>query len=162
MRVDQQLQKVEQEIESIRSAFAYNASNIDVYTSTLTFTTSKNTTSWNNSGSYNPLQWAPLTSMYTSSGGDRFDVETVIVTFTCDAGINTFANLEINYVTVSAGFAVSSCRRVPYSGGARWLVTIQPRATSDGRGNYTWQASTLKFAVQSAAPGNLTAKMIWQ
>lgn len=162
MRVDQQLQKVEQEIESIRSAFVYNASNMDVYTSTLTFTTSKNTTNWSNSGSYNPLQWAPLTSMYTSSGGDRFDVETVIVTFTCDAGINTFANLEINFVDVKAGLAVVSCRRVPYSGGARWLVTVQPKSTMDSLGYYTWQASILKFAVQSATPGNLTAKMIWQ
>ena len=162
MRVDQQLQKIEQEIESIRSAFTYNASNMDVYTSTLTFTTSKNTINWSNSGSYNPLQWPPLTSMYKTAGGDYFDVESIIVTFACDAGINTFANLEINFVEVKAGLEVISCRRIPYSGGARWLVTVQPKSTMDSLGYYTWQASTLKFAVQSAAPGNLTAKMIWQ
>lgn len=159
-RVDSQLQKLEQEIEAIRTAFTQNASTMTIYTSTLDFTTSENITNWSNSGSYNPLQWEPLVSMEKTAGGDRFGSETIEVTFSCNAGINTFANLEIKFVDIKQGLAVVNCRRVPYSGGARWLVIVQPKSTMDGYGNYTWQPSTLKFAVQSAAQGNLTARMI--
>lgn len=161
-RVDKQLQKLEQEIEAIRAAFAQNASSMTIYTTAITFTTSRNTTNWSNSGSYNPLQWASLISMYKTSGGDRFDTETIEVTFSCDAGINTFANLEIGFVTITSGLAVVSSRRIPHSGGARWLVTVRANATTDGSGFDVWQPSTLRFAVQSAVQGNLTARMIWQ
>lgn len=162
MRVDSQLQKIEQEIESIRAAFSQNASNMTIYTSTLDFTTSRNTTNWSNSGSYSPLEWEPLISMYRTSGGDRFDTETIEVTFTCTAGINTFANLEIDFTSIASGLAVVSSRRVPYSGGARWIVTVRPNSTTDGSGYDVWVPSTLRLAVQSAVQGNLTARMIWQ
>ena len=159
-RVDNQLQKLEQEIESIRTAFSQNASTMTVYTSTIDFTTSENITNWSNSGSYNPLQWEPLASMEKTASGDRFGAETIEVTFSCNAGINIFANLEIKFVDVKEGLAVLNCRRIPYSGGARWIVTVQPKSTMDGYGNYTWLPSKLKFAVQSAAQGNLTARML--
>lgn len=161
MRVDQQLQKIEQEIEAIRSAFNYNATNMDVYTSTLDFTTSKNITNWSNSNPYDPREWATLVSMFLGADGNRFDVETIIVTFNCSAGINTFANLEIDYIDTSPGWTVVTSRRIPYSGGARWSVTTQPNF-SGNVGEYVWKPTKLKFAVQSAAPGNITAKMIWQ
>lgn len=162
MRVDEQLQKIEQEIESIRAAFAQNASTMTIYTTTLDFTTSKNTTNWSNSGAYNPLEWEPLTSMFQTSGGEKFDTETIEVTFDCAAGINTFANLEIDFADVSPGWAVISSRRVPYSGGAKWLVTTQPNFSGPGPGQYVWLPTELRFAVQSAAQGTLTARMIWQ
>ena len=162
MRLEKQVKEIEQDIEALRASFQQNASTMNVYTTSLQFTTSRNTTNWSNSGSYNPLQWEPLTSMLTTSGGDKFSTETIQVTFSCNEGINTFATLEIDFVNVSSGFAVVSSRRIPYSGGSRWLVTLRPRSTSDGGGNYTWQASVLKFAVSSAAQGTLTAKMIWQ
>ena len=108
MSVDSQLQKLEQEIASIRAAFSQNASSMDIFTSTLEFTTSRNTTNWSISGTYNPLQWEPLVSMYKTSSGDRFDTETIEVTFQCDAGINNFANLEIDFVSISPGWAVIS------------------------------------------------------
>lgn len=162
MRVDSQLQKIEQEIESIRTAFSQNASSMAIYTSTLDFTTSRNTTNWSNSGSYSPLEWEPLISMFQSSNGDRFAAETIEVTFTCNAGINTFANLEIDFVEVSPGWAVVSSRRVPYSGGARWLVITRPNFSGSTPGEYTWLPTRLRFAVQSAMQGNLTARMIWQ
>jgi len=161
-RVDKQVQKIEQEIEAIRSAFTQNASSMTIHTASLTFTTSRNTTNWSNSGSYSPLQWAPLISMYRTSGGDRFDTETIEVTFSCNAGINTFANLEISFVTITSGLAVVSSRRVPYSGGARWIITVRPNATVDSSDYDVWQPSTLRFAVQSAVQGTLTARMIWQ
>ena len=162
MRVDSQLQKLEQEIASIRAAFSQNASSMDIFTSTLEFTTSRNTTNWSISGSYNPLQWEPLVSMYRTSSGDRFNTETIEVTFQCNAGINTFANLEIDFVSTSPGWAVISSRRVPHSGGARWIVTARPNSTTDGAGYDVWLPTTLRFAVQSAAQGTLTARMIWQ
>lgn len=162
MRVDSQLQKIEQEIESIRTAFSQNASSMTIYTSTLDFTTSRNTTNWSNSSAYSPLEWEPLISMYRTSGGDRFDTETIEVTFACTAGINTFANLEIDFTSIASGLAVVSSRRVPYSGGARWIVTVRPNSTTDGSGYDVWVPSRLRLAVQSAVQGNLTARMIWQ
>lgn len=162
MRVDQQLQKIEQEIEAIRSAFNYNATNMDVYTSTLDFTTSKNITNWSNSNPYDPREWATLVSMFLGADGNRFDVETIIVTFNCSAGINTFANLEIDYIDTSPGWAVVTCRRIPYAGGARWIVTTQPNFSGSAPSQYQWLPTTLRFAVQSAVEGTLTARMIWQ
>lgn len=162
MSTESQLAKIEREIEAIRTAFSQNASSMTVYTSVLDFTTSRNTTNWSNTGEYNPLQWEPLVSMNRTASGDRFDTETIEVTFTCDAGINTFANLEIDFTSIASGIAVVGVRRVPYAGGARWLVTVTPKSTRDGAGYYTWQPSRLRFAVQSAVEGNLTARMIWQ
>lgn len=162
MTVDQQLQKIEQEIRAVRAAFAQNVANMEVYTSTLDFATSKNTTTWSNSQPYDPNQWAPLTSMPLDTNNERFGTETVIVTFDCGAGINTFADLEIDFIDTKTGFTVVSSRRIPYSGGARWSVAISPNFSGSGPGMYVWKPSKLKFAVQSAAPGTLTAKMIWQ
>ena len=162
MKVEQQLQKIGQEIEAISAAFAQNAATMEVFTSILDFTTSRNTTNWSNSQPYNPNQWAPLISMFEDSDGNRFATETIIVTFDCDSGINIFANLEVDFTDTSPGWAIVSCRRIPYSGGARWLVTTQPNFSGPGPGEYVWKPTKLKFAVQSAAPGTLSAKMIWQ
>lgn len=162
MRIDQQVQKIEEEIKEIKSSFEHNANSMQVYTSKLVFTTSKNVTNWSNSGAYSPLEWEPLISMFGESNGDKFDHETIELTFDCAYGINTFANLEMRFVSVSSGFVVATTRRVPYSGGARWLIIVQPKATSDSLGYYTWYPSTIEFAVQSAAQGTLRAKMLWQ
>lgn len=161
MNAAQELQKLEQEVKAIRAAFQQNAATMKVYTSTLQFTTSENFTSWTNSGSYETQDWPALISMEIQSDGKRFDDETIVVTFDCDAGINTFASLEIDPINVKSGMAVLTVERVPYSGGAQWLITLQPRSTQSG-GYDVWQPSTLNFAVQSAAPGTLGAKMIWQ
>ena len=162
MTVDQQLQKIEQEIQAIRAAFAQNVANMEVYTATLDFTTSRNTTNWSNSQPYDPTKWPSLIPMQLDTNDERFDTETVIVTFDCSAGINTFADLEVDSIDTSPGLTVVSTRRIPYSGGARWSVTVSPNFSGSGPGMYVWKPSKLKFAVQSAAPGTLTAKMLWQ
>lgn len=162
MRADQEIQKLTQEIKSIRTAFEQNASSMKVYTSILTFETSKNTTNWSNSQPYDPQNWESLVAMRMGPDNNRFATETIIVTFDCDSGINTFANLEIDFVDVTPGFAVVSCRRIPYSGGAQWSVTVQPNFSGNTPGQYIWKKSILKFGVQSAAPGVLSARMIWE
>lgn len=160
-RVDQQLEKMEQEIKALRASFEINANSMKVYTKELQFTTQKNKTSWSNSQAYNPLQWEQLVSMAKESDGNRFSTETIVVTFDCAAGINTFAQLEINLVSgLDTNWLVIGCRRVPYSNGARWIVTTRPNL--DNPSYDVWYPTVLKFAVQSAAEGTLTAKMIWQ
>lgn len=164
MTVEQQIQALEQEVKALRTAFEQNASSMNLQTYKLEFTTSRNTTNWSNSGAYNPLEWDPLTSMPVDANGNKIGTETIEVTFNCSAGINTFANLEIDPIDVSNdNWAIISSRRVPYSGGAQWLVAIKPNVAMIGNtGKYQWSPSKLLFAVQSAAPGTLTARMIWE
>lgn len=163
MRTEQQVQKLEQEIKALRTAFEQNAASMNIQTFTLEFTTSRNTTDWSNSSPYNPLQWDSLISMPMDSNGNRIGMETIEVTFDCSAGINIFANLEINTIEVSNNnWAVISSRRIPYSGGAKWLITVNPNIQMIGdTGIYEWSPSKLLFAVQSAAPGIISARMIW-
>ena len=164
MRTDSQIKQLEQEIKALKTSFEQSASMLTVYTEEISFQTSMNVTNFTNSGSYNPLEWQTLVAMNRTSDGTRFSIETVQVTFRCEAGINTFASLEIDKLNgEEAGLRTISQRRIPYSGGARWLVTVAPNATLIGTtGYYSWNPTQLKFAVQSAVKGTLEAKMIWQ
>ena len=160
----QQIQQLKQEMKAIKASFEQSASMLNVYTVELSFQTSMNVTNYTNSSSYNPLEWTTLMAMESLPNGTKFDTETIQVTFKCDAGVNTFASLEINKLNGdNAGLRTISCRRIPYSGGARWLITVAPNATLIGTtGYYNWEPTRLKFAVQSAAKGTLEAKMVWQ
>lgn len=163
MRTDNEVKKLEQEIKALKTSFEQSASMLDVYTEEINFETSINVTNFSNSGSYDPLNWSTLMAMRQLPNGTRFSTETIKVTFRCDAGINTFASLEINNITGGAKTAFTTVRRIPYSGGARWLVTVTPNVTPSGTtGYYNWEPTQFKFAVQSAAKGTLEAKMIWQ
>lgn len=164
MRADSQIKQLEQEIKALKASFEQSASMLTVYTEEISFQTSMNVTNFTNSGSYNPLEWQTLVSMNRLPDGTRFSTETIEVTFRCDAGINTFATLEIDKLNGDeSGLRAISMRRVPYNGGARWIVTAAPNATLIGTtGYYNWEPTLLNFAVQSAVKGTLEAKMIWQ
>ena len=165
MSVDKQLQKLEEEIKALKTSFEQSAASLNVYTTETTFDTSMNVTNFSNGGAYDPMQWLPLMATYQMSNSTRFDTETFVVTFTCDKGINTFASIEFKNITAEQKGRTSylTHRRVPFAGGAKWIVTTQPNATlNSGTGFYTWEPTKIKIAVQSAAEGTLGVKMIWQ
>ena len=164
MRIESEIEEIEEEMKSLKASFQQAASSMTVYTSTMDFTTSANSITWNGNGNWEPLKYPWLDSLdgLTSAGSGAYTGygrERIEVTFDCSAGINTFASLEIDLVD-----AINTAvwfKRVPYSGGARWIILIR------ANGNYSqgiwqsWKPNKLRFAVQSAVPGTIGAKMIW-
>lgn len=138
MNTEKQLLKLEEEVKALKNAFQQTALQLPVFTYTLDFTTTVNNVTVKQSG-YDPL---------TFEGASR-----VVVTFTSSFGANALATLEIDYDDGGYGMSSLKCRRVPYSGGARWIVYND--ATGGGTIDY-------KFVVHSAVQGTLGAKMIWQ
>lgn len=161
MSVEKDIEKMEQEIKALKASFEQSASMMKIYSTQITFSTSMNSVTYSNP-SYNPLQWESLVSMPRIDANTHCGVETIVVTFTCSGGINTFATLEIEELVATSGLGVITTTRVPYNGGARWLVTAQPNVTLQPSGWYTWQPTKLRFVVKSAVEGQLGAKMIWE
>lgn len=133
MNTSDKLRQLRQEVQALKLAFAQSATKLTLYTKTLDFTTSENVITFNG---------------YPTTGQER-----VVVTFRSNRNANTVAKLEID----GDYSVVPIVRRVPFSGGARWVVSTAPRYASGG-----WQATHYHFVVQSLVNGNLEAKMIWQ
>lgn len=129
------IQKLEEEVKALKNAFSQTALQLPVFTYTIYFTTTVNQIT---------IQ-EPGYPSFTFDGSGR-----TVVTFDSAAGVNTLAFLEIEYDDGGYGMSDTKVRRVPYSGGARWIVYDM-----GGQIDY-------KFVVHSAVQGTLGAKMIWQ
>ena len=161
-RVEKQIERMEQEIKAIKASFEKSAAQMPMYSSEITFTTSQNIVKFTHPP-IDPRDWATLTSMPRTDVDTYCGKEPIIVTFSCDKGINTFANLEIETISgTSSIFSSSSISQISYNGGARWLVIIQPNTKIGDDGWDIWSPTILRFVVKSAAQGTLGAKMIWQ
>ena len=164
MRLEKQVAELEQEIKALKASFEQSATSMNIYRYETNFSTSMNVTNFSNSSPYSVLDWEPLVSMHRTTNGTRFSTESIIVTFNCDAGINTFAFLEIHDVSGWSDQSLSTFtnHRIPYAGGARWYVSMSPNATQLPSGYYSWSPNQLKIVVKSAAPGQLGVKMSWE
>lgn len=161
MRVEKNLNTLEQEIKALKASYEQLAAEMPMYKSEITFTTSINRIEYT-SPAIDPTKWESIIALPRLSQNVACGVEPIIVTFECSGGINTFATLEIGDVDVTSGVLAMTTRRIAYSGGARWLVTVSPNVTLESSGWYSWRPTILKFVVRSAVAGNLGAKMIWQ
>lgn len=161
MSVEQQIEKLNQEIKDVKSSFEQSATMMKIYSTKITFSTSMNTIIFSNP-SYNPLEWETLVSLPRIDANTRCGVEPIIVTFNCEKGINTFATLEIKVIEGGTGLRTITTKRLPYSGGSRWLVTTSPYTKMNSSGWYNWYPTVIEFNIKSATPGQLEAKMIWQ
>ena len=138
--MEAELKRLENEIEAQKAAYEKMAVQMPIFTKSINFTTSAN----------------PMNIRYPDNTNYSFDGnERVVVTFTTSRGSNTLATLELTSDAIKADLKV---KRVPYSGGARWVVYDIPNY--DGGGNRIDTHYT--FTVQSAVDGTLGAKMIWQ
>lgn len=132
-----ELTKLEDEIKALKNAFQQTALQLPVFTYTINYTTLVNNITIKQSGYPD----------YSFEGVAR-----VVVTFTSSMGANALATLEVSWDDGGIGMTDYKVRRVPYAGGARWIVYNSPiNSTID----YT-------FTVHSAVQGTLGAKMIWQ
>lgn len=138
--MEAELKKLEDEIEAQKAAYEKMAIQMPIFTKSINFTTSAN----------------PMNIRYPDNTNYSFDGnERVVVTFTTSRGSNTLATLELTSDAIKADLKI---KRVPYSGGARWIVYDIPNY--DGGGNRIDTHYT--FTVQSAVAGTLGAKMVWQ
>lgn len=130
------LSRLRREHKALKMAFEATATKVTLITKTLSFSTSKN-------------------ACRQTSGGIGFDYEDnerVVLTLDTPSGANTIAKLEIdgNYTELPI------VRRMPYSGGARWVISNAPRYSGGA-----WASTTYNFTVQTLINGTLSAKMIW-
>lgn len=133
MTTEQRIRALRIEANALKQAFMASATQINLITKNLAYSTKKN--------------------LINQGGFTYEDQERVVVTYASTEGVNTLAKLEItgDYDTVPI------VRRVPYSGGARWVVSNAPKMGIGG-----WQATNYTFTVQAVVNGTITAKMIWE
>lgn len=134
--VEQKISNLERELKAMKVAFERSATKTNLITKPISFNTKEN--------------------LITLSGQYPFsqdDLERVVVTLSTSSGANTIAKLEIsgNYDTLP------TVRRVPFSGGARWVVTNSPRQSGG-----SWTPTTYNFTVHSLVNGTINAGMIWE
>ena len=141
---EKNITKLEAEVDAQKVAFEKQASQLPVYTKSIQFTTQEN------SITMTPIDFPD--QPFTTEGNER-----VVVTFTTDSGANTLATLEVSSDNnfQAADFSVT---RVPYSGGARWIVSAIPRYDQSLNRIDTHYT----FMVHSVMDGTLEAKMIWE
>ncbi len=138
--IETELKKLEEEIAAQKAVYEKMATQMPVFTKSINFTTS---------GNRIKIVY-PGGTEYETDGNER-----VVVTFATSRGSNTLAVLEMTTDGLHSDLKV---RRVPYTGGARWVVYSMPNY--DGNANRIDTHYT--FTVQSAVDGTLGAKMIWQ
>ncbi len=137
--IENELTKLENEIIAQKATYEKMATQMPVFTKSVDFTTLGNSITMDQGGG----------STFTFDGNERVEV-----TFNTSRGSNTLAVLEMTSDAIKADLKV---KRVPYNGGAKWIVYDIPNYNNGNRvdTHYT-------FTVQSAVDGLLGAKMIWQ
>ncbi len=159
MRVENQIQSLEKEIEALKVSFSQAAGTMSLNTASDTITTTKNTYYISNPGFFNPLEWVRLTELLEQGGsidsGPYIGYELIQVTYAADNGSNVLASLEFEDLTPD-GATISQIRRVKYNGGARWVIVCYPNVELvSGLGEYTWSPTSLKIVVRAIMPGTL-------
>lgn len=115
MKTEQWIQKLENESKALKASFERSANSIPIITKTASFTTSANDITTN----------YPGFPGYPQPGPER-----VIVTFDTVTGTETLAVLEMTH-DYTDGFQ-PVVRMVPYSNGAKWIVTNDADYLGDG------------------------------
>lgn len=160
MRTEKELQKLEDELKAIKMSFEQSAVSLNIQTVETSFTTHASQFTYTNSSSYDPFEWQDITFGYLAEGGTAFygpyyGNEIIQVTFRSNTGSNTLASLEINDRTEGGSNSVH-IMRVPFDGGARWVLSYFPCCERvSGVGEYTWSPTVIDIAVQSIMPGSL-------
>ena len=136
--IEAEVSKLESEIAAQKAIYEKMATQMPVFTKSVNFTTKAN----------------PMTITYGGTSYNFDGNERVLVTFNTSRGSNTVAALEMTTDGLKADLKT---KRIPYTGGARWIIYDLPNYDSGNRidTHYT-------FTVQSAIDGTLEAKMIWE
>ena len=137
VNTEQQIANLENEGKNLDVAHARTATNIPIYTKNVSYSTAAN-----------------MITVTYPGGSDSFpDDERIIITFNTDTGANTIAELEVNVLNQNPTAGTwPTVRRVPFSGGAQWLVRVNPNFDA----NFNRQPTNLDFLVVSMIPGTIT------
>jgi len=168
MSTESEIQKLEREVEELKASFAQSASTMRTNTTMISFQTQANlcTKDGRNVSYPTGQEWTRVLiemSFHDDGSEIYYCTECVEVTFTSDNGTNVLATLEVNVLNVE--YPNVRTTRVPFNGGAKWILHIGPNVTSHSSGGtiryWTWEPTRLQIAVQSNTTGRLEAKMIW-
>lgn len=168
MRVERQLEKLEQELKDLKTSFMQSAAQMDIITTKINFSTKSNICYFEMHNDHDHEDWSRIYTVFAAyrTGWNTYTYycdETVVVTFRSDNGSNIIGNLEIE-----GNRGAINIMRVPFSGGAQWILRIGPNVTPvlspDGVtiDYWTWDPTDLTLAVQAGVSGTLEAKMIWE
>ena len=160
MSVENQVERLEQESEALKVSYEQSASELSLYTYETVFSTTMNGITCTLPSSYDPeVWWLPPAKLDSDT---RIGDELVEVTFDSDEGINPFAMLEMEDASANERNDFITTTRVPYNGGARWIVELSPSIEPVGStGYYSWKPNVIRFVVKSFARGRIGVKMAW-
>lgn len=131
-----EIARLRRECSALKQSFEVAGTTLPLTTESINFSTSEN-------------------KCRRSGGGldyESAELERIVVTLTTTSGVNTIAKLE-----VACSGDTPNVRRVPYSGGARWIVSGAPPLDN----NSNWHSTAYTFVAQTLVAGTLTARMIW-
>ena len=132
------IKKLEDELAAQKAIYEKMATQMPIFTKSVNFTTKAN-----------PMTLTSGGTSYNFDGNER-----VKVTFDTSRGSNTVATLEMTTDGLKADLKI---KRVPYTGGARWIIYDMPNYDNGNRIDTHYS-----FTVQSAIDGTLEAKMVWE
>lgn len=136
--IEKQIADLESEGKNLDVAYVRTAANIPIYTKNASYSTAANI----------------ITMTYPGGGSSSFpDNERTLITFSTNTGANTIAELEVNVLNPNPTAGVwPIVRRIPFSGGAQWIVVVNPNIDA----NFNRQPTNLGFMVVSMIPGTMT------
>lgn len=135
--IEQQIANLETEGKNLDVAYARTATNIPIYPKKASYSTAANM----------------ITMTYPGGSSQVPSNERTLVTFNTDTGANTIAELEVNVLNPSQTAGTwPIIRRIPFSGGAQWIVMVNPNFDA----NFNRQPTNLDFLVVSMMPGTIT------
>lgn len=139
MNTEQQTAKLENEIKALKVGFEQTALTMPIVTKTASIATTRNKLDIKYTDPYG------TTYEYDENGAER-----ILVTFTTSRGSNTIACLEVNVDHADASPVV---QRIPYNGGAKWIITGQPYMIYPN-----WYSTEYTITVHSMVDGSLTVE----
>lgn len=141
--IEKLLRALENEISAQKAALEMSAVTIPTVTKTASIQTTQN----------------HISADFTDPSGEHYSytmnaAERIEVTFDTARGSNTIATLGVN---ANYPDAAPRIQRVPYTGGARWIVTGQPHVDTSS-GQVVWSPTTYDFSVTSMLDGILSVR----
>lgn len=158
MRVEKELEQLEDEIKALKTSFEQSATTLANFAYSSSFITTERKFTVSSTSAIDMAKWQSL-FVYLEEGGSFpsgpwICDEVVEVIFRTLDGSNVLADLEINTVD-----PLLHTIRTNYSGGARWLVDCRPnvKRVSD---MYQWSPTSLEITVRSMKPGTMEIRQL--
>ena len=158
-RTEQQLTKLEKQVQDFKQSFERSAYALELYTATASASFGTNR--------YSASDCSVLPT------GSRSVGRGLIVTYATTSGVNTLAKIKIDDHGFDEDFPQGlsayedrpHCRRIPYAGGVRWIVTppfdnLSQMSLSTSSPYYSSPYNPIDITVYATQPGELTVEAL--